>query len=276
MKYSIVLSVTETKFGPIVFKGNLFKNLEEIKKLEYDGVELVIRNPESIDIVKTKNIIDSFGLTPAALATVQIYADEGLSFSDSDKKVREKAVEKMKSVIDIATYFDCNVVIGLVRGKINQTDNYAKEIKIAEKRICNCLKKCLNYSKGSNVNFLIEPINRYETNIFNRLEDVYNFLTKYDNVLDSTRIGILADCFHMNIEEPIIDESIYRYSKLIKHMHFADSNRLAPGYGHIDFNRIIGVLKKIKYTGFISFEMLPLPDPITSAKKGIEFIKNLF
>ncbi len=79
----------------------------------------------------------------------------------------------------------------------------------------------------------------------------------------------------MNIEEPVIEGSFSKYIKYIKHIHFADSNRWAPGFGHIDFVKIYEILKNNKYDNFISFEMLPMPEPEVSAKKALEFVKRL-
>ena len=121
----------------------------------------------------------------------------------------------------------------------------------------------------------MEPINRYEVNIFNCLKDIADFLLKYESRIDPKRIGILADTFHMNIEEPVIEDSLKRYSRLIRHIHFADSNRWPPGYGHIDFKSIMKTLKSTGYNGYISFEMLPMPDPETAAREGIGCIKKL-
>jgi len=47
----------------------------------------------------------------------------------------------------------------------------------------------------------------------------------------------------MNIEEKSIHGAIVQAKKLF-HMHFADSNRLAPGLGHLDFKRILDMLRK--------------------------------
>jgi sugar phosphate isomerase/epimerase len=122
----------------------------------------------------------------------------------------------------------------------------------------------------------LEPINRYETNIFNTLEETANFLEDKKSIFDLERIGILADSFHMNIEEPIILDSINKYYDFIKHIHFADSNRWAPGYGHINFREIVKFLEQKSYKDFISFEMLPLPEnPEFSARKALEYIKNI-
>ena len=176
--------------------------------------------------------------------------------------------------MDVAFQVNTSVIIGLIRGSIENTEIFDSELRIAEERICECLSECIDYA-GGKVIFLLEPINRYETNIFNRLEDITSFLSKFSDRLDIKSIGVLADTFHMNIEEPSIYESFNNNVNLIKHIHFADSNRLPPGCGHIDFHKIIEVLKINKYEGFISFELFPIPDSDTAARQSLEFIKKI-
>lgn len=275
MKYGIVISVSKTKFGPVVFKENLKENIIKAASMGYGGVELAIRKPESLDIREVKCLLGKYNLKVISLGTGQIYGKEGLSFSDPDDTVRRKAVDHTKKIIDIASRFNASIIIGLIRGSIKSINNYSVEIIKAEDKIAGCLESLMSYSKANPVNFLIEPINRYEVNIFNRLEDVKNFILKYKDRLNLNKVGILADTFHMNIEEPVIEESFEKYFNFIKHVHFADSNRWPPGYGHIDFKKIIKLLKEKGYDGFISFETLPLPDPETAARNAIEFIKRL-
>jgi len=275
MKYGIVISVSKTKFGPVVFKENLRENIIKAAGMGYDGVELAIRKPETLKIAEVDKLIRKYSIKVIAIGTGQIYGEEGLSFSDRDKDIRRDAVERTKKIIDIADHFGASIIIGLVRGNISDTKNYASELKIAEENIAYCLEELLSYSKGKPVNFLLEPINRYEVNIFNCLKDIADFLSKYDSRLDPDRIGILADTFHMNIEEPVIEKSLKEYAGFIKHIHFADSNRWPPGYGHIDFKNIIKTLKAIDYKGYVSFEMLPKPDPDTAAREGLGYIKGL-
>jgi len=87
-------------------------------------------------------------------------------------------------------------------------------------------------------------------------------IIRRDNVL------LHIDTFHMNIEGVSFRDSILEAKDLLGYVHLADSNRWAPGYGHINFVEIISILKKINYQGFLSFEILPLPDPDSAAKKG--------
>ena len=225
MKYGIVISVSKTKFGPVVFKENLKENITKAASMGYDGVELAIRKPEALKIAEVDKLIQKHNIEVLAIGTGQIYGEEGLSFSDRDRGIRNDAVERTKKIIDIAGHFGASIIIGLVRGNISDMENHTLELKKAEENIAYCLEELLSYSKEKPVGFLLEPINRYEVNIFNCLKDIADFLLKYKGRLDPNRIGILADTFHMNIEEPVIEDSLKRYSHLIRHIHFADSNR---------------------------------------------------
>ncbi len=275
MKFGILISVSKTKFGPVVFKENLEQNIIKAASMGYDGVELAIRKPEALKLKQVDKLLSKYKLKVLAVGTGQIYGEEGLNFSDPVKEKRDTAVERTKEIMDIAGHFDASVIIGLVRGNIKDIENYSSELAKAEERIANCLESLLRYSDSKGINFLVEPINRYEVNIFNRIEDVSNFISKNSHIIDRDKVGILADTFHMNIEEPVIEDSLSKYANLLKHIHFADSNRWPPGYGHLDFKSILNTLKKNKYNGFISFEMLPLPDPDTAALHSIKYIKEL-
>jgi sugar phosphate isomerase/epimerase len=81
--------------------------------------------------------------------------------------------------------------------------------------------------------------------------------------------GLLLDTFHMNIEEPKIEDSIRAAGDRIFHFHVADSNRWYPGAGHIDFGAAMATLRDIGYTGYLSVEAMPMPDADTCAERAI-------
>ena len=62
----------------------------------------------------------------------------------------------------------------------------------------------------------------------------------------------------------------------IGHIHFADSNRQAIGFGHTDMSGIAATLKSINYQGYISAEIFPLPDSDAAASQTIESFKKYF
>jgi sugar phosphate isomerase/epimerase len=87
------------------------------------------------------------------------------------------------------------------------------------------------------VQLAIEPLNRYEA------DNVNNVREALDLISDRTyEHGLIARHLHMNIEERTIEDAIRRAGRKLIHVHVADSNRLAPGLGHIDFHKVIGAL----------------------------------
>ena len=85
---------------------------------------------------------------------------------------------------------------------------------------------------------------------------------------------MMIDTFHMNIEDADMWGSILQAKDYIIHVHYSDNNRLAPGMGHFDFPKMTKVLQEINYKGYISAEILPVPDSYTAAKQAITSIKS--
>jgi sugar phosphate isomerase/epimerase len=79
----------------------------------------------------------------------------------------------------------------------------------------------------------------------------------------------------MNIEETDLAAALRKAGRHVGHVHFADSNRQAMGFGHTSVAPIITALREIGYTGYLSAEILPLPDPETAARQTISAIRSL-
>ena len=93
--------------------------------------------------------------------------------------------------------------------------------------------------------------------------------------LDRENVKLMPDVFHMNIEEPSIEKSLIEARNKIGYVHFADSNRWAPGWGHLNFPKIVSTLKDIGYNGWITVEILPKPSSYEAAREAIKFLRNL-
>jgi len=104
---------------------------------------------------------------------------------------------------------------------------------------------------------MLEPINRYETHFYYRLEEVMAVCDQ----IGSERIKICADFFHMNIEERDIAASIESAAGYIYHVQLGDSNRLLPGQGHIDFRSGFAALRRIGYDRYMALECRVPDDP---------------
>jgi sugar phosphate isomerase/epimerase len=103
--------------------------------------------------------------------------------------------------------------------------------------------------QGKSALFL-EPLNRYETYFLNRVEQALEICRE----VDQPRLKVMADFFHMNIEEANFSDPFLQAGKLLGMVHIADNNRLQPGRGCLDFRPGFTALKAIGYQGYISIE----------------------
>jgi sugar phosphate isomerase/epimerase len=116
-----------------------------------------------------------------------------------------------------------------------------------------------------------EPLNRYETDLIHTVADGMELIDR----VAADNFGLLLDTFHMNIEEPSLEDSIRACGDRIFHFHVADSNRWYPGAGHLDFMTILETLFETGYDGYVSGEFMPVPDADTGAQRSIEYLKSL-
>jgi sugar phosphate isomerase/epimerase len=105
----------------------------------------------------------------------------------------------------------------------------------------------------------------------NLLEEEWNVIME----LGGSTLGLLPDTFHMNIEERSMEESLRKFAPYLRYIHLADSNRQAPGNGHLDFQGVLNMLDSVQFEGFFSFEILPKPNPNEAAKRAIDFTRSL-
>lgn len=264
LKTALVVSLPTT-FDAVAFKSPLKDSIQKVADLGYDGVEIALRDPSLVDGEDILDFTLQRGLRICAIGTGQAYGQEGLSFADSDNEIRDKAVNRILDQIALGNRWNAQVIIGLIRGVLTENIRRYKDY------IYDCICRCIDRAEKDNVILTIEPINRYETNFLNTVEQTMEFVDK----VGSSKLKILVDTFHMNIEEPSIIESIKKAQNYISHVHVADSNRWAPGMGHIDFKGIVNCLADIGYGGYLSAEILPNPDPDTASKQAIKHLKKI-
>ena len=178
--------------------------------------------------------------------------------------MRRKVIELFSGLIDLAGDFGQLINVGRTRGFVGaeQTRDEAEQLFIeTSQRICD-----IAAAKG--VTIIIEPVNRYEINFVNNLDEGAELLAK----VGRENLGLMPDVFHMNIEDAQIGASLVKHADLVKYIHFADSNRWAPGWGHLDFNEVFDALHTAGFTGWSSIEILPVPDPDSAARQAAETI----
>lgn len=268
MKIAITWTSEKRSFAPLILTGKLAKCIEDASILGYQGIELAVRTGKDVSVEEVSKLLSKYNMEVSAVTTGLARAEDGLSFSDMDEKVRQQAVERVKEQIEFASKVKAPVILGLLRGQLDM-DEATRRNQL--EWVVDCFKECGNYARKLNVDIIIEPINRYETNFLNTVEETIEFTKK----IDLPNIGIMVDTFHMNIEERDFAKSMDIGARYLKYVHLADSNRLAPGFGHLNFEKFINLLLNVGYEGYLSIECLPKPNPISAAKQAIEHIRKI-
>ncbi len=90
-------------------------------------------------------------------------------------------------------------------------------------------------------------------------------------LINSPRIKLLYDVYHMQLNEGCICDTISAYSDQFGHVHVADApGRHEPGTGEINYKKVISHLKECGYTGFVGYELFPETDTSTAVKAIME------
>lgn len=267
MKFSIVVTTAESRFSAVAFRGDLAENLARAKRLGYQGVELSFRDPKTVDVTGLKVLLEKHDLPVVALATGRAWGEEGLSFTDRDPEVRRRTAARVADYHELAHALgNPMVILGLIRGRIPEGVKPA----VARRWARDAIRRAADRGARYGIRLVIEPINRYESNFLLNIDETLAFLEG----VGRQNVGILADTFHMNIEDASISASLRRAGRSLFHVHVADSNRWAPGCGHLDFAEVLRTLNAMNYRGYVSVECLPRPDPESCPRIAIATLRK--
>lgn len=261
MKPAVTISlVSEARGGPFIFWDDLEEGCRKAAKLGFAAVEVFPPGAEAIDARELSRLLKKHGLALATLGTGGGWIRQKLTLTARSGTVRKQALGFIERMIDLASPFGAAVIIGSMQGRAEGNVSRSEALNY----LGEALVQLADYAHKRKVTVLYEHLNRYETNLLNRMEDVVPFVKPFNG-----RVKILADLFHMSIEEASIADAIRVGGDLIGHVHFADSNRRPAGLGHTDFAPIFAALRKIGYDGYVSAEAFPYPDSEAAARQTI-------
>jgi sugar phosphate isomerase/epimerase len=267
MKAGVVICGPDVAYGPLaLISGTFEEKVVKAAELGYDGIELMVRDPAGLDWPAVKAALDQAGLQVPQVVTGELYGADGLCLATSDEALHRRAEERTRAVIDLAAYLGAMVNIGRLRGQLKFLGKVPDAWAIAVDR----LRSVVAYAADRGVKITIEPINRYETDFVFSAADGMRLVKD----LDSDNVGLMLDLFHMNIEDASIEGGLRTAGDRVWHVHIADSSRRYPGSGHLDFESVFATLEDMGYRGYISAELLPLPDADTAAQKTITFLRK--
>ena len=220
------------------------RNLETLRRLGFDGVELNISDPDTVEPRRLKAYLAEFGLVLSMFASGLTAKTFNLSLATSDEARRKEAIGRTIRFLEFAHEFGAGVIAGYLKGAPQDSGPGARE------RLAASVVELAPIADRLKTPLLIEAVNRYESPVGHSLADTWDIARR----AGSPFVWILPDTFHMNIEESNMRQAISAHQACFGSLHLSDNNRHFPGFGALDFGAIIGMLDEVGYQGKLAIE----------------------
>ncbi|NOZ23081.1 MAG: sugar phosphate isomerase/epimerase [Planctomycetes bacterium] len=250
------------------------RNLVE---LGFDGIE--ITTPYTLeDCAMINAATKETGIQPVLTSC------GGACLVDPRKGEREAGVQMMIQHLEVCAeigalgvihppLISMKMQIGGARERMPDLSPVASTMKLERDMLVALYQRICRRAEQLGTCIIIEPLNRYEQ---------WWPCTLADGVAICKEVGspnckIMADFFHMHIEETDIGKAIAAAVDYIVNIHIADSTRQTPGTGLTDFRPGFKALKKGGYEHFLGLESgVPGDDRAKELKRAAKYTRDLY
>ena len=194
-------------------------------------------------------------------------------FVHPDPAERRKRLDGLIAALKYAESLGASGVIGLpLRREIPLPDlsPIGDPAALATQLTVHTLREAVRQTPGQAAKILLEPLNRYETPFLKTLAHAGTLCS----AAESPRVCIMADLFHMSIEEASLPAALTANAAQIGHVHVADSNRLLPGHGHTDFVGAFRALRTAGYSGWFALECGVPGDALQTLPAAVRYLRQ--
>lgn len=252
---------------------SLTEQAHYLRKWGFDGIAVFVNYSEWNEALyeELMRMEEVTGVVPCEFA----FGDDIYGhLMDEDMDIRKKAREMYLLAATVCGKIGAVTELEFAYGPQNPLPLFHPYARMDSKQENEFLEMYRNMAEpliGTKGMMLLEGINRYESPYLNSIIDCKDVVDKLN--MDNT--GVIADFFHMSIEESDMVKSIKYAGPSIKHVHLGDNNRLLPGYGTINWKKCFNALKEIEYKGFINLECSTCGDAADTLPAAAEFLKSL-
>jgi D-psicose/D-tagatose/L-ribulose 3-epimerase len=266
------------------FSNHTLDLVEKARELGFDILEICVEDPKTIDSKSILSRLEKNGLETTICGAFGPDRDA----SSEDTTVRDQAIRYINTCVDIAQQLNSRVVAGPMYSAVGKTRLLSPSEKEQQWQwAIDSLRKAGDYAGERNVRLALEPLNRFETDFINTVEQGLELVDRVGN----SNIGLLLDTFHMNVEEKDSGEAIRKAGGGIFHFHACENDRGTPGTGQVNWNAVKGALRDAGYEGPVVIEAFnrdikeiaravalwrPLAaSPDSLASEGLRFLREL-
>jgi len=219
-----------------------------VAKMGFDHIEIPVDDPKDLDFKKCKETINKAGIFSISVCAA-MSPDRDLL--DPDPDVRENGLNYLKACVDGLAEMGGTNLVGPFYSAVGRTwQQTAEEREEDMKILVKTLKDLSEYAASKNVLLGVEALNRFETSFITTAEQVVELVDRVNH----PSCKVMADTFHMNIEENSLGDAIRLIGSRLLQVHSNENNRGAPGAGHVPWTEVAQALKDVNFDGVLVIE----------------------
>ena len=221
-----------------------------VKNAGYEAVELQIADPADLDVPQLSRALAAAALPLCAFQSGGTYASRGNCLSTADKTVRARTIQLIERHIDFAATLEpaitghARIVLGSLQGARREEPDY----DTGAVRIAAALEQVARYATERGVTVAFEPVSHGEIGWHNTIASAAGVVRR----IDQPGLRLMADSFHMNIEERDLLAPLAGVADILVHVHLSETNRDVLGEGRWPTSDFLRELGRIGYAGFCS------------------------
>jgi sugar phosphate isomerase/epimerase len=195
---------------------------------------------------------------------------------DFDPAARRRAIDELRRQLDgIASLGGQGVVTpaawGMFTRRLPPFEEPPRTPEQDRKVLVEGLAELGAHAEAAGVVVLFEPLNRYEDHMVNTVAVAAELAA----ASGSDAVRVLADTYHMNIEEDDPCGALRAAGERLGAVHLSDSNRHQPGTGHVPFEAIVATLREIGFDGVLSVECRLRGEPADAVRECGAYLRRL-
>ncbi len=262
--------------------------IHKVKELGFDVLEinsLYLAKMKEDEIKHFRDVAKEENIEVLAVLGVPVEYD----IASASASVRQTGIDYQKRLIKACSLAEIPCVSGILYSSwLSKLEDLGITKVEARKNSLKAMKEIIKFAEDYNVDVNLEVVNRFENYLINCCKEGMEYIAD----IDSPRVFVHLDSFHMNIEEDSFADAIHLAGDKLGHFHLGENNRKPPGCGFLPWDEIFTALKDIDYTKPIVMEpfvqmggtigsnigvyreIMPGVDLDAEAKKSLAFVRK--
>lgn len=261
----------------VYFRYPLVEAIKRLAAYGYDAVDVwggtPHAYPDDMDkqkIQEVKSVANQLGISMACFIPAQFRYPTNLASGETN--IRLRSIEYIKKSIDVAAELG-SPLVSLCSGY----STYGQSRVEAWKSMLDSLQVLTDYAKQTPVKLVLEPGNRYETDLVVTVDDAIEALHSLNG-----EMGILPDTGHLFVNKEPLSDVFTKLAGYNVHFHIDDNvgitdDHMVPGQGKMCYDIFLKKLQEMNYQGVLTVELgfQYTVDPDVAVKQSIDYLRSI-